>query len=67
MKKEIIEETPKKFLYHKDHGAKLFEIDENPEGWVDSPVKLNLEIEQEASESLDEELGKVKPSKKGKK
>ena len=72
MKKEIIEEVPKKFLYHQEHGAKLFDVHEAPEGWVDSPAKLSVkEAEQIAevadlSPSLDEEIGKAKP-KKGKK
>lgn len=67
MKKEI-QEIPKKWLYHKDQGAKLFDLGEIPEGWVDSPAKLSAkeaeQIAEEVSESLDHELGKVKPSKK---
>lgn len=84
MKKEI-QEIPKKWLYHKDQGAKLFDLGEIPEGWVDSPAKLSakeaVQISEsqeihtlsedelpkhkaELSESLDHELGKVKPSKK---
>jgi hypothetical protein len=70
--KKAIEEIPKKWLYHKDEGAKLFDIEENPAGWVDSPLKLSVKEAvqiseaQELSESLDEEIGKVKPKKKGK-
>jgi len=32
-----------KWLYHPKEGAKLFEDDENPKGWVDSPAKLKEE------------------------
>ena len=30
-----------KWLYHKEHGAKLFKPEENPAGWVDSPAKID--------------------------
>lgn len=33
-----------KWLYHKEHGAKLFKEDENPAGWFDSPAKIEEKI-----------------------
>lgn len=50
-----------KWLYHKEHGAKLFKADENPEGWVDSPAKFDLAVEAKQEEK--EEI-KEKPKKK---
>lgn len=63
MKKEIIIETPKKFLYHKELGAKLFEVDENPEGWVDTPAKFEI-IEPVGNEIIEDLKIKAKKPKK---
>lgn len=38
------------FMYHAEHGARLFsaqaEFDESGDGWVDSPAKIEAKKEQ---------------------
>ena len=54
------------YMYHKEHGAKLFkdlkEIKEAGDGWVDSPAKLGEEIVEDLK-IKEEKHKKVKKEK----
>lgn len=54
-----------KWLYHKEHGARLFKADENPAGWFDTPAKF--ESEEKPSENAiieDLKIEEKKPKSK---